>query len=110
MLIFPLGFVFLSVTYGVLTRKPWARRFGLTLSILVVAYCSILLFATLGAMIAWLTHPERFGWSGINILEPVCLAFLTANLLCIYYLTRPQVKQYLGSARLKADTDDNTKY
>jgi hypothetical protein len=95
--LFPVGGVLAAITYGLLTRKSWARWVGLALSIPAAAYCAIYLFLCLSSLIAWLQHPERFGWSGLSFAEPVFLAVLTANLLCVYYLMRREVKAYFSS-------------
>jgi hypothetical protein len=95
--LFPVGGVLVAIAYGLLTRKSWARWVGLALSIPAAAYCAIILFIYLGSLIAWLQHPERFGWSGLSFAEPALLAVLTANLLCVYYLMRREVKDYFST-------------
>ena len=88
-------FVFSLATYGVLMGRGWVSKFGLVLSVVSVALMlSLGLLSIRGVVKYLLSHP---GISLVDILSLSSLSLLVTNPLCIYYLTRPQVKQYLGS-------------
>ena len=84
--------VFFLVTYGVLKRSGWARTLGLVLSGGTVALMLLALPAVGGVVQYLLDHPESY-LMGSFLLSSLTL--LLTNALCIYYLTRPPVKQHL---------------
>ncbi len=86
---------FFLTAYGVLRRRNWARPLGLILSIGSVAFMLLSLPSIRGVVRYLLDHQEA---PLLYLLGLSSLLLLVTNPLCLYYLTRPPVKQYLGSA------------
>lgn len=95
----PPCFAFFVVTYGVLKCSGWARTLGFILSGGTVALMLLSLPAVDGVVRYLLGHPESY-LMGTFLLSS--LALLVANALCIYYLTRPQVTQYMNEESRRA--------
>jgi hypothetical protein len=84
--------VFFRIAYGLRQGKRWAKTHGLLLSVLAVAIVLLLLRPIYGMIAYSLTTPWFYLTGGVAAFS---LIFLIANVLSLYYLTRPQVKAYL---------------
>ncbi len=92
----PPCFLFVLVTYGSLRARGWARTLGLVVSVGAIAIMSCMLLPISGVVRYMLGHPESY-LMGAFLLSSLTL--LPTNALCLYYLTRAPVKQYLREER-----------
>jgi hypothetical protein len=88
---------FVLAAYGVLRGRRWARPLGLLLSGGAVAFM-LLSSPSTGGVVRYVLEHQEFP-SLLYLLGPFSLSLLVTNLVCLYYLTRPQVKQHLSSTR-----------
>lgn len=91
---FLLCFVFLRMVNGVLRGREWAAVYGFTLSVVATGIMFVMLKPIYDTILYCMTDPSLYPsvTGGFAAFSP---AFLVSNLLCLYYLTRPQVKKYL---------------
>ena len=72
--------------YGVFTLKPWARIFTLSIA------ASMVVFFSGGLILSYFTDGSE-ARALIGLVWRITLPFITFGVSCIYYLTRPKVKE-----------------
>ncbi|MCK4320825.1 hypothetical protein KAW11_04335 [Candidatus Bathyarchaeota archaeon] len=98
--------LYLSIAWGILVAKGWARILGISVSILVLPY--LILGMISGVMTVLHMYPY--------IDLPSSLMFLmrdgiltTLNIASIYFLIRPEVKAYFKKKRISEREEELSK-